>query len=41
LFPYSGDSAKWPNSGKPEFGCTRGREQTELVVRPDSISPGR
>src|SRR5262249_31241087 len=19
----------WPNSGKPEFGCTRGRERTE------------
>src|SRR5262249_24996455 len=28
-----GQLIKWPNSGKPEFGCKRGREQTELVAR--------
>src|SRR5712691_13044991 len=30
---------KWPNSGKPEFGCKRGREPTEcaapLWIKPD------
>jgi hypothetical protein len=27
-----GRFVKRPNSGKPEFGCKRGRERTEFVV---------
>jgi hypothetical protein len=28
-----GRFVKRPNSGKPEFGCERGRERTEFVAR--------
>src|SRR5262249_61634319 len=34
-----GQSIEGPNSGKPEFGCKRGREQTEHVARVDCTSP--
>ena len=27
-----GQLIKWPNSGKPEFGCKRGRECTEYAA---------
>jgi hypothetical protein len=27
-----GRSIAWPNPGKPEFGCKRGREQTEVAA---------
>jgi hypothetical protein len=30
-----------PNSGKPEFGCKRGREHTELVARADALPDHR
>jgi hypothetical protein len=27
-----GQSIEWPNSGKPEFGCKRGREHAESAA---------
>jgi hypothetical protein len=32
-----GQSIKRPNSGEPEFGCKRGRGQTERAARDDCI----
>src|SRR5712671_527015 len=34
MFPTSAGLMERPNSGKPEFGCKRGRERTEFADRP-------
>jgi hypothetical protein len=31
MYPTSADQG-WPNSGKPEFGCKRGRGRTESTA---------
>src|SRR5262249_51210086 len=35
-----GQLITWPTSGKPEVGCKRGREQTELAARAELNSTG-
>ncbi len=32
MYPTSADQ-EWPNSGKAEFGCKRGRESTEYAAQ--------
>ena len=34
-----GHSIKWPNSGKPEFGCDRGRVRAEVAARVGGGAP--